>query len=293
MKSGYVALIGRPNVGKSTLLNRMLGQKISIVSSKPQTTRHRILGIKTTDQAQILYVDTPGIHRAESRALNRYLNKAAVAALTGVDLAVWMVDGKGIRGDDRLVLEKLKQQQVPVILAINKVDKIKDKKRLLPLIAEVTGQYPFSEVVPISALDGTNLGELEQAIIRHLPEGPRIYSEDQLTDKPERFFAAEIIREKLLNLLGEEVPHRLTVEIEQFKDEGNLTHIYAIVWVEREGQKRIVIGSKGALLKKVGRQARLELEELFERRVYLNLWVKIKKGWSDDERLLQQLGYAD
>jgi len=293
MKSGYVALIGRPNVGKSTLLNRMLGQKISIVSSKPQTTRHRILGIKTTDQAQILYVDTPGIHRAASRALNRYLNKAATAALTGVDVVVWLIDGKGIRGDDRLVLEKLKRLNVPVILAINKVDRVKDKKQLLPLIAEASAQYPFSEVVPVSALKGTHLEVLEQAIVRHLPEGPCIYPEDQLTDKPERFFAAEIIREKLLNLLGEEVPHRLTVEIEQFKEEGNLVHLYAIIWVEREGQKRIVIGSKGVLLKKVGQQARMELEDLLGRRVYLNLWVKIKKGWSDDERLLQQLGYAD
>ena len=293
MKSGYVALIGRPNVGKSTLLNRMLGQKISIVSSKPQTTRHRILGIKTTDQAQILYVDTPGIHRAASRALNRYLNKAATAALTGVDVVVWLIDGKGIRGDDRLVLEKLKRLNVPVILAINKVDRVKDKKQLLPLIAEASAQYPFSEVVPVSALKGTHLEVLEQAIVRHLPEGPCIYPEDQLTDKPERFFAAEIIREKLLNLLGEEVPHRLTVEIEQFKEEGNLVHLYAIIWVEREGQKRIVIGSKGVLLKQVGQRARMELEDLLGRRVYLNLWVKIKKGWSDDERLLQQLGYAD
>ncbi len=293
MKTGYVALIGRPNVGKSTLLNRMVGQKISIVSSKPQTTRFRILGINTTDKAQIVYVDTPGLHRAASRALNRYLNKAATASLTGVDLAVWLIDGKGIRGDDRLVLEKLQQVRVPVILAINKVDKIKDKKTLLPLIAEANAQFPFTEVVPISALDGTNTEVLEQTIIDLLPEGELIYPEDQLTDRPERFFAAEIIREKLLQYLGEEVPHRLTVEIEQFKEDKDLIHIYAIVWVEREGQKRIVIGSKGELLKKVGQQARLELEALLERRVYLNLWVKIKKDWSDDERLLQRLGYAD
>ncbi len=293
MKTGYVALIGRPNVGKSTLLNRMVGQKISIVSSKPQTTRFRIQGINTTDKAQIVYVDTPGLHRAASRALNRYLNKAATASLTGVDLAVWLIDGKGIRGDDRLVLEKLQQVRVPVILAINKVDKIKDKKTLLPLIAEANAQFPFTEVVPISALDGTNTEVLEQTIIDLLPEGELIYPEDQLTDRPERFFAAEIIREKLLQYLGEEVPHRLTVEIEQFKEDKDLIHIYAIVWVEREGQKRIVIGSKGELLKKVGQQARLELEALLERRVYLNLWVKIKKDWSDDERLLQRLGYAD
>ncbi len=293
MRSGYVALIGRPNVGKSTLLNRMLGQKISIVSSKPQTTRHRILGIKTTDQAQILFLDTPGIHRASSRALNRYLNKAASAVLTGVDLVVWLIDGKGFRGDDHGVLEKLQSVDVPVLLAINKVDRIKDKKSLLPLMAEAAEKFSFADVVPISALDGSNTETLEQAIIGHLPEGPPIYPEDQLTDKPERFFAAEIIREKLLQYLGDEVPHRLMVEIDQFKEEGGITHIYAIIWVERDGQKRIVIGSKGELLKKVGQQARLELEDLLGRRLYLNLWVKVKKGWSDDERLLQQLGYAD
>jgi len=293
MKSGYVALIGRPNVGKSTLLNHLLGHKLSIVSSKPQTTRHRILGIKTTDEAQILYLDTPGIHRSASRALNRYLNKTASSALTGVDVVVWLIDGKGIRGDDHVVLEKLGGMDLPVILAINKIDKIKDKKHLLPLISQVSEQYPFAEIVPISALAGTNTEILEQAIIAHLPEGTPVYPEDQLSDKPERFFAAEIIREKLLSYLGDEVPHRLTVEIEQFKEEEGMTHIYAVIWVEREGQKRIVIGRKGELLKKVGQQARLDLEAFLGQRVYLNLWVKIKKGWSDDERLLQRLGYAD
>ncbi|HEB78425.1 MAG TPA: GTPase Era [Methylothermaceae bacterium] len=293
MKTGYVALIGRPNVGKSTLLNRLLGQKLSIVSRKPQTTRHRILGIKTTGDAQILYLDTPGIHQEASRALNRYLNRAAAAALAGVDVIVWLIDGKGFRGDDPLVLEKLKAVDVPVILAINKVDKVKDKKALLPLIDEARQRYPFAEIIPISALRGDNVEALEQAIIQYLPEGPPIYPPDQITDKPERFFAAEIIREKLLHYLGDEVPHRLTVEIEQFREEQDLITIYAIIWVERESQKPIVIGRKGELLKKVGQQARLELEEFLGRHVYLNLWVKVKKGWSDDERLLRQLGYAD
>ncbi len=293
MKTGYVALIGRPNVGKSTLLNQLLGQKLSIVSRKPQTTRHRILGIKTTDAAQILYVDTPGIHQTGSRALNRYLNKAASSALVGVDVAVWLIDGKGFRSDDRLVFEKLLEVNVPAILAINKVDQIQDKKTLLPLIAEANERYPVVEIVPISGLRGINLDRLERSIIERLPEGLPIYPEDHLTDKPQRFFAAEIIREKLFYYLGDEVPHQLTVETEVFKEEGNLIRIHAVIWVERLGQKRIVIGKQGALLKKVGQKARLELEELLGRHVYLNLWVKIKKDWSDDERLLKQLGYAD
>ncbi|XSG85919.1 MAG: GTPase Era [Methylohalobius sp. ZOD2] len=293
MNTGYVALIGRPNVGKSTLLNRLLGQKLSIVSRKPQTTRHRILGIKTTTESQILYVDTPGIHRAGPRALNRYLNKAAGTALVGVDVVVWLLDGKGFRGDDRLVFERLREVKVPVILAINKVDLVKDKESLLPLIAEADQRYSFAEIIPISALDDVNLDRLERAIVDRLPEGPPIYSEDQLSDKPQRFFSAEIIREKLLSHLGDEVPHQLTVEIELFQEEGNLVRIHAIVWVEREGQKRIIIGKKGDLLKKVGRKARLELEDFLQAKVYLNLWVKVKTGWSDDERALRRMGYAD
>lgn len=293
MKTGYVALVGRPNVGKSTLLNRLLGQKLSIVSRKPQTTRHRILGIKTTDEAQILYLDTPGIHQAASRALNRYLNRAATAALVGVDVVVWLIDGKGFRGDDPLVFEKLKAVDVPVILAINKVDRVRDKKTLLPLIEEAGQRYPFAEIIPVSALHGDNVAALEQAIVGYLPEGPPVYPPDQITDKPERFFAAEIIREKLLHHLGDEVPHRLTVEIEQFKEARDLIAGYAVIWVERESQKPIVIGRKGELLKKVGQQARLELEAFLGRHVYLNLWVKVKKGWSDNEHLLKQLGYAD
>ncbi|BCX89144.1 GTPase [Methylomarinovum tepidoasis] len=293
MKTGYVALIGRPNVGKSTLLNRLLGQKLSIVSRKPQTTRHRILGIKTTAEFQAVYVDTPGIHQGESRALNRYLNKAAASALVGVDVVVWLIDAKGFRKDDALVFEKLKAVKAPVILAINKIDKVRDKKTLLPLIAKAERRYPFAAIVPVSALAGDNVEALEQAIVTHLPEGPPIYPEDQITDKPERFFAAEIIREKLLYYLGDEIPHRLTVEIDQFKEENGLTSIYAVIWVERESQKPIVIGRHGELLKKVGQQARLELEDFLDRKVYLNLWVKVKKGWSDDERLLKQLGYAD
>lgn len=293
MKTGYVALIGRPNVGKSTLLNQLVGQKLSIVSRRPQTTRHQILGIKTTDQAQILYVDTPGIHQEALRALNRYLNKAASSALVGVDVAVWLIDGKGFRNDDYLVAEKLMEAKVPTILAINKVDRVQDKRTLLPLIAQANERYPFLEIVPISGLRGINLDRLERALIEHLPEGLPIYPKDCLTDKPQRFFAAEIVREKLFHYLGDEVPYQLTVEIEEFKETDNLIQIYALIWVEREGQKRIVIGKRGELLKKIGQQARLELEEFLGRHVYLNLWVKIKPSWSDNESLLKQLGYVD
>lgn len=293
MKTGYVALIGRPNVGKSTLLNRLVGQKLSIVSRRPQTTRHRVLGIKTNEHAQILYIDTPGIHRAASRALNRYLNKTAANALVGVDVAVWLIDGKGFRSDDCLVAEKLAAANVPTILAINKVDQIQDKKTLLPLIAEADARYPFDAIVPISGIKGINLDSLERSIIERLPEGAPIFPEDQITDKPERFFAAEIIREKLFHYLGDEVPHRLTVEIESFTEEQNLVRIYAVIWVEQQGQKKIVIGKQGELLKKSGQKARLELESFLGRRVYLNLWVKVKRGWSDDGDLLKRLGYAD
>jgi len=210
-----------------------------------------------------------------------------------VDVVVWLIDGKGFRGDDPLVFEKLKAVDVPVILAINKVDKVRDKKTLLPLIDEARRRYPFAEIVPVSALRGDNIDALEQAIVNYLPEGPPIYPPDQITDKPERFFAAEIIREKLLHYLGDEVPHRLTVEIEQFREDPDLIAIHAVIWVERESQKPIVIGRKGERLKKVGQQARQELEAFLGRHVYLDLWVKVKKGWSDDERLLKQLGYAD
>lgn len=293
MKAGYVALIGRPNVGKSTLLNRLVGQKLSIVSRRPQTTRHQILGIKTTAQAQIAYVDTPGIHQHRvSRALNRYLNKAASSALLGVDVAVWLIDGRGVRDDDQLIWDKLGEAAVPTVLAINKVDLLADKKALLPVIDQASRSYPLTAIVPVSALEGTNLDRLEQVIIEHLPESPLIFPEDQLTDKPMRFFAAEIVREKLFYYLGDEVPHQLTVEIEAFKEEKGLARIYAVIWVERPGQKKIVIGKHGELLKRAGQRARLELEEFLGLRVYLNLWVKVKPGWSDDERALKQLGYV-
>ncbi len=293
MKAGYVTIVGRPNVGKSTLLNHLMGQKISITSRKPQTTRHRILGIKTTDQAQMVFMDTPGIHINQQRAMNRYLNQTATATLTGVDVIVWMMDRLSWHPEDELVFDNIKSLDIPVILVINKVDKLEDKSQLLPWLQTAAERYPFVDLIPLSALKGNNLEQLEDKIIQYLPEADLIYPEDQITDRSERFMAAEIIREKLLRCLGQEVPHALTVEIERFKQEGNLIRIYGLIWVEREGQKAIVIGQKGEVLKKVGERSRQDLEKMLDAKVYLELWVKVKKGWSDDERALQSLGYVD
>jgi GTPase len=293
MKVGYVALVGLPNAGKSTLINHLVGQKISITSRRPQTTRHRILGIKTGDQGQLVYVDTPGLHSSEKRAMNRYLNKAASSVLVGVDVIVWVVDQWQWQAENDLVLEKLKATEIPVIFAVNKVDLCQDKARLLPFLEDAAKRYPFQEVIPLSALRGVNLDRLEELIMSLLPEGEPIFPADQVTDRSERFLAAEIIREKLIRSLAQEIPHALTIEIEQFREEGALIRIHAVIWVEREGQKNIVIGKGGEVLKKVGQRAREDLEGLLERKVYLNLWVKVKRGWSDDERALQGLGYTD
>ncbi|MDD5034593.1 MAG: GTPase Era [Methylococcaceae bacterium] len=293
MKTGYVALVGRPNAGKSTLLNHLVGQKISITSRRPQTTRHRIHGIKTSPDGQAIYVDTPGIHGAQKRAMNRYLNKTASSALLGVDLVVWVVDQWQWHPENDLVLEQIRHAPCPVILAVNKVDQCEDKEVLLPFLADAAQRFDFAEIIPISALRNSNLDRLEQRIMELLPEGEPVYPEDQITDRPERFFAAEIIREKLIRSLGQEVPHAITVQIEQYREEKGMTHIHAIIWVEREGQKIIVIGKQGEVLKRVGQKAREDLEKMLEHRVYLNLWVKVKKGWSDNERALLSLGYTE
>jgi len=293
MKAGYVALVGRPNAGKSTLLNHLIGQKISITSRRPQTTRHRIHGIKTGERGQAIYVDTPGIHGSEKRAINRYLNRTASGALLGVDVVVWVVDQWIWHPENDLVLEKLQAARRPVILAVNKVDQCEDKSRLLPFLEDAAKRYDFAEIIPVSALRGINLELLEEKIMELLPEGNPIYPEDQITDRPERFFAAEIIREKLIRSLGQEVPHAITVQIGQYKEQKGIIHIHAVIWVEREGQKIIVIGKQGEVMKKVGQRAREDLEKMLEKKVYLNLWVKVKKGWSDNERALQSLGYSE
>ena len=293
MHCGYVALIGRPNVGKSTLMNHMLGQKLSITSRKPQTTRHRVLGIKTTEVGQAIFMDTPGMHSDEKRVLNRYLNKTADSTLLGVDLVVWLLDGLYWHEYDERIFQKLKRAGLPVILAVNKVDKIKDKQAVLAFFAEAKEKYPFEHIVPVSALKNSNLDVLEQHIMELLPEADLIYPEDQITDRPERFFAAEIVREKLTRRLGDELPYALTVEIEMYEELPNLTKIYANIWVERSSQKSIVIGKEGEMLKKIGTEARIDIEKLLDQKVYLQLWVKVKKGWSDNERALQSLGFLD
>ncbi|MEZ5577062.1 MAG: GTPase Era [Candidatus Competibacteraceae bacterium] len=293
VRAGYAALLGRPNVGKSTLLNRLIGQKLSITAPKPQTTRHVILGIQTLPDAQIVYVDTPGLHRRGQRALNRHLNRAAASVLGYVDVVVWLVEALRWTEEDEDVLQRLTDFAGPVVLAVNKVDRIADKSRLLPFLRELAAKRSFSEVVPLAAIDGDNVAALEQVIARLLPVGDLLFPTEQITTASERFLAAELIREKLTRLLREELPYALTVEIERFAEEGRLARIHAVVWVERETQKGIVIGEKGATLREVGRQAREDMERLFDRKVFLQTWVKVREGWSDDERALRSLGYAD
>jgi GTPase len=293
MNCGFVALIGRPNVGKSTLMNHLLKQKISITSRKPQTTRHRILGINTTAAGQAIYMDTPGMHNNETRALNRYLNRTAETTLLGVDVIVWLIDGLSWHEYDEVIFKKLQQAGLPVILAVNKVDKVKEKDAILAFFNEAQHRYPFEHLIPISALKRTNLDQLEQLVMGMLPEGGLIYPEDQITDRPERFLCAEIVREKLTRRLGDELPYALTVEMERYEELPNITKIYAIIWVERANQKNIVIGKDGEMLKKVGTDARRDMEVLIGQKVYLQLWVKVKKGWSDNERALQSLGFND
>lgn len=293
MNCGHVALIGRPNVGKSTLMNHLLKQKISITSRKPQTTRHRILGISTSDKGQVIYLDTPGMHRSEQRALNRYLNRTADTTLLGVDAIVWLIDGLVWHEYDDIILKKLEQAGLPVILAVNKVDKIKDKDAILAFFAEAQQRFPFERMMPISALKGINLDELERVLLTLLPETGLIYPEDQITDRPERFLCAEIVREKLTRRLGDELPYALTVEIEKYEELPNITKIYIVIWVERDSQKSIVIGTEGVMLKKIGTDARFDIEKLIGQKAFVKLWVKVKKGWSDNERALLSLGFNE
>ncbi|MCK4950257.1 MAG: GTPase Era [Gammaproteobacteria bacterium] len=296
-KSGFIALIGRPNVGKSTLLNYMLGQKISITSHKPQTTRHRILGIKTENGVQAIYIDTPGLHSTAKNAMNRYMNKTAKNVLHEVDVVIFLVEAGCWTKEDASVVDKLKQVKAPVVMVVNKVDTVKDKGDLLPFIKDVSGQYEFSEVLPVSAMNGEGVERLEQIVADLLPEGPALYSEEQVTDKTERFMAAELIREKLMRTLRQEIPYSLTVEIENFEldtsGKKEILNIGAVIWVERPGQKGIVIGKDGENLKSIGKQARIDMEKSFDHKVFLNLWVKVKDGWSDNERILKSLGYND
>jgi GTP-binding protein Era len=292
-RCGFVALVGRPNVGKSTIVNRLVGQKVSITSQRPQTTRHRILGIKTDEQAQIVFVDTPGLHARQARAMNRYLNRAALDSLRDVDVVVFVVEGTRWQEDDDWVLEKLEHLSCPVILAINKIDRVADKTDLLPQLEVLAGKREFAELIPVCAKNGDHLRQLEVAVRDRLPESPPYYSEDQVTDRSERFLAAELVREKLFRKLGEEIPYGLTVEIERFSTEKKILQIYALIWVEKESHKPIVIGNKGERLKEVGSEAREDMQRVFGQRVFLQLWVKVKEGWADDERALRSLGYNE
>ena len=291
---GFVAIVGRPNVGKSTLLNKLLGQKVSITSRKPQTTRHRILGIDTQGAYQTIFVDTPGLHIEEKRAINRLMNRAATSSLGDVEMVVFVVDGTHWTADDDMVLNKLRYMQCPVVLAVNKVDVIKDKEVLLPHLQMLAQKGNFAEILPISAEKGTNVDKIRDMAKRLLPEGEHYFPEDYITDRSSRFMASEIIREKLMRFTGEELPYSVTVEIERFKvEDDGLFHINALILVEREGQKKMVIGNKGEKLKVIGTEARLDMERLFGQRVFLELWVKVKSGWADDERALRSLGYGD
>jgi len=292
-RCGYVAIVGRPNVGKSTLLNHILGQKLAITSRKPQTTRHNMLGIKTEGNVQAVYVDTPGMHKNGETALNRYMNRTASAALKDVDVVIFVVDRTRWTDEDQMVLERLQYVEGPVLIAINKVDRIEDKASLMPHLEWLQQQLPKAEIVPVSAQQGHNLAALEGLIASHLPESEHFFPEDQITDRSSRFLAAELVREKIMRQLGAEVPYQITVEIEQFKQQGKTLHIHALILVERDGQKRIIIGDSGERLKRIGTEARKDMEVLFDSKVMLNLWVKVKGGWSDDERALQSLGYSN
>ena len=292
-RCGYVALIGRPNVGKSTLLNRFLGQKLSIVTAKPQTTRQQLLGIKTTEAGQIIFLDTPGIHRAAKRALNRYMNRIAQAALRDVDVVLFIVEADVWTREDEHVARALKDVDVPVVLVVNKVDRVADKTRLLVFLREKVDTSGFSRVQMICAKNGDGVADLETLVLGLLPFSRPFFEEDQITDRSERFLAGELVREQLMLRLHQELPYALTVEIEEFKRENALLRIAAVIWVERENQKQIVIGKGGQVLKQVGARARAELEELFGQKVYLRTWVRVNRDWSDNEKSLRQLGFDE
>ena len=292
-RAGYIAIVGRPNVGKSTLLNNILGHKVSITSRKPQTTRKQILGIKTNQNIQSIYVDTPGLHSIQKQAINRYMNRAASAALHDVNVIVFMTEAASWRPDDDLVLEKLRDIKIPILLVMNKVDKIKDKTDLLPLMEKRQTLMPFAGIFAVCARSGTGIEALEKKIISYLPEAPFFYTEDQQTDQTLAFRIAECIREKIIRTCGQELPYATAVAIEELKDDGKLYRIQAVIWVERPGQKAIVIGNNGARLKDIGTQARKDIQDIVGKKVYLNLWVKHKDNWSDSEKLLGQLGFDE
>lgn len=293
-QTGYVSIIGRPNVGKSTLLNCFVEQKLSIVSRKPQTTRWNLHGIKTTEGAQIIFIDTPGLQKEPKLALNKHMNREVVNSLNQIDIVLFIVEAMKWNELDENVLSALKKTMpTKVVLIINKVDKLDNKNDLLNFIDVISNKNKFTEIVPISAEKGTGIKELEELIINNLPVADALYPEDQITDRNERFFAAEFIREKLITRLSDELPYRLSITIDEFNDEKNIIHISACIWVEKKGQKSIVIGKEGKVLKAVGQAARKDLETLYDKKVNLKTWVKVKTKWADSEQALKQLGYYD
>ena len=290
LKSGYIAIVGCPNVGKSTLLNRLIGEKISIVSSKAQTTRHRIMGILTKPDAQYVFVDTPGFQTKHTNALNRAMNRGVTQALAEVDLVIFLVDAERFDDRDKAVIKLLPLDR-PAILAVNKIDQINDKTLLLPLLANLSEQHPFAAIVPVSVAKGSQLDDLLAEARKHLPHTELLFGEDEITDKSEKFIASEYIREKLFRLVGDELPYSATVEIEKFEVEGALRRISAAIVVDRQAHKGIVIGKGGETLKRIASEARQDMERLFDGKVFLEVFVKVKSGWNDDERLLKSLGY--
>lgn len=292
-RCGYVAIVGRPNVGKSTLLNKILDMKLSITSRKPQTTRHQILGVKTVENIQAIYVDTPGIHQRRGTAINKYMNRAATSVLNDVDIILFVVQVKSWTEEDQAIIEKLKTVDCPVLLVVNKMDMLPSKDELLPLMSKLSSHYNFAEIIPVSAINGMNVDVLEQKVTALLPENMHIYPDDQVTDRSMRFLSSEIIREKLIRELGQELPYTSTVDIDKYSEDPDMVRIHATIYVESAGQKAIIIGKKGARLKSIGTAARQDISKLVDSKVYINLWVKVREGWSNDERALRGLGYGE
>jgi len=290
---GYAALVGRPNVGKSTLLNRLLGQKMAITSHKPQTTRHRILGVKTSEEGQIVYIDTPGIHRRGDKAMNRYLNRTAHTALQEVDLILFVCQAMAWNKEDEKVLRTIAEAGIPCIAVVNKVDTVKPKEALLLFLSELADRHEFLEVIPVSAKSGSNIELLDKHVLANMPEGWLIFPEDQITDRSERFFAAELLREQLIRRYHRELPYSVTVEIEKFEEEPGRYVIGAVIWVERESQRKILLGRQGQAMKEAASAARRQMAAFFDTRVHLDVWIKVKKSWSSDESSLAQLGYSE
>lgn len=290
-RCGSVAFAGRPNVGKTTLLNHLLGRKLAITSRKPQTTRHALAGVRNHGAAQLILIDTPGIHDPKGRALNRYMMNQAVGSLTGVDLVVLMIEAQGWRSDDDMVLRRIREAAAASLCAVNKIDRLHPKERLLPLIDEVRAKHDFLDIVPISALKNIALDELADAIAARLPLGEHLYPDDAIADRPLRFQVAEIVREKVVRRLGAELPHQTAVTVEEIVARDGYSEIHALLYVERESQKRIAIGKRGAMLKSIGEEARKDIEMLIDGKAMLRLWVKVAPRWSDRETALRQLGY--